>query len=40
MSEEELAKARAHHDKKHGGSNPPNAAGKQEKGKKIPAKPR
>ena len=40
MSEEELAKARAHHAKKHGGSNPQNAASKQEKGKKIPAKPR
>jgi hypothetical protein len=38
MSEEELAKARAHHDKKHGGSNPQTPAGKQEKGKKMPAK--
>ncbi len=40
MSEEELAKARAHHAKKHGGSEPQQTPGKQEKGKKIPAKPR
>jgi hypothetical protein len=40
MTEEEIAKAKAHHDKKHAGSNPQNAAGKQEKGKKIPVKPR
>jgi hypothetical protein len=40
MTEEEIAKAKAHHDKKHAGSNPQNTAGKQEKGKKIPVKPR
>lgn len=41
MSDEEIAKARAHHAKKHGENEPQQpAAGKQEKGKKIPAKPR
>ena len=40
MSEEELAKAKAHHDKKHGGSSPQTTTGKQEKGKNIPVKPR
>jgi len=40
MSEEEIAKARAHHAKKHGGNEPEQTAGKQEKGKKVPAKPR
>ena len=40
MSEEEIAKARAHHNKKHGGESPQNPAGKQEKGKKIPVKPK
>ena len=40
MSEEEIAKARAHHEKKHGGTNPQNAAGKPPQGKKIPVKPR
>lgn len=40
MSEEEIAKARAHHEKKHGGQNPQNMAGKPEQGRKIPVKPR
>jgi len=39
MSEEEIAKARAHHAKKHGGGSPQNPPGKQQ-GKKMPAKPR
>jgi hypothetical protein len=39
MSEEEIAKARAHHEKKHGGENPQGAANQQQ-GKKIPVKPR
>jgi len=38
MSDEEIAKAKAHHDKKHGGENPQNAAANQ--GKKMPVKPR
>ena len=40
MSEEELAKARAHHAKKHGGENPQASTSKQQQGKKIPVKPR
>ena len=40
MSEEEIAKARAHHVRKHGGENPQNTAGSQRQGKKIPVKPR
>ncbi len=40
MSAEEVAKAKAHHAKKHGGSNPQNATGKPQQGKKIPVKPR
>ena len=40
MSEEELAKARAHHAKKHGGSNPQNATGNRQQGKKMPGKPK
>lgn len=40
MSDEEITKAKAHHDKKHGGSHPQDATGKQEQGKKIPVKPR
>ena len=40
MSEEEIAKAKAHHDKKHAGSNPQNTAGKQQQGKKVPVKTR
>lgn len=40
MSEEEIAKARAHHAKKHGGNNPQNMAGKPEQDKKIPVKPK
>lgn len=40
MSQEEIAKARAHHAKKHGGSNPQNAAGQKPPGRKIPVKPR
>ncbi len=40
MSEEEIAKAKAHHAKKHGAGNPQNATGKQGQGKKIPVKPR
>ena len=39
MSEEEIAKAKAHHDKKHGGEHPQEGAAK-EQGKKIPVKPR
>ena len=38
MSEEEIAKARAHHAKKHGASNLQNMAGKPEQGKKIRVK--
>jgi hypothetical protein len=38
MSEEEIAKAKAHHDKKHGGENPQTAPANQ--GKKIPVKPK
>jgi len=40
MSEEEVAKAKAHHAKKHGGSNPQNNAAKPQQGRKIPVKPR
>ncbi len=40
MSEEEIAKAKAHHAKKHGGSNPQNMAGKPEQGKKMAGKPK
>ena len=40
MSEEEIAKAKAHHDKKHGGENARNTAAKPEQGRKIPVKPR
>jgi hypothetical protein len=40
MSEEEIAKARAHHAKKHSGENPQNASGKPQQGKKAPVKPR
>ena len=40
MSEEEIAKAKAHHARKHGGSNPQSSAGKPQQGKKIPVKPR
>jgi hypothetical protein len=41
MSEEELSKARAHHNKRHSGMNPQNTAAKagQDK-KKVPVKPR
>jgi len=39
MSEEEIAKAKAHHDKKHGAS-PQDMAAKPAQGKKIPVKPR
>jgi hypothetical protein len=41
MSEEEISKARAHHNKRHNGQNPQTAEAKagQEK-KKIPVKPR
>jgi len=38
MSEEEIAKARAHHDKKHHGDNPQNTAAKPGQGKKMPGK--
>jgi hypothetical protein len=38
MSEEEIAKARAHHEKKHGGSHTPNAARNPQQGKKMPGK--
>ncbi len=38
MSEEEIAKARAHHAKKHGGN--PQTTGKAQPGRKIPVKPR
>jgi len=40
MSEEEIAKAKAHHAKKHGGDNPQHTAARPEQGKKIPVKPR
>jgi hypothetical protein len=41
MSEEELSKARAHHNKRHSGMNPQNTAAKAAQGKKkIPMKPR
>ena len=40
MSEEEVAKAKAHHAKKHGGSNPQNDTAKPQQGRKIPVKPR
>ena len=40
MSEEEVAKARAHHEKKHGGSNPQDDTAKPQQGRKIPVKPR
>ncbi len=40
MSEEEIAKARAHHNKKHAGETAQNAAGQKQQGKKIPVKPR
>jgi hypothetical protein len=40
MSEEEIAKAKAHHDKKHGGDHPQNTASKPGQGKKAPAKSR
>jgi hypothetical protein len=41
MSEEEISKARAHHNKRHNGENPQNSSAKagQDK-KKIPVKPR
>jgi hypothetical protein len=41
MSEEEISKARAHHNKRHNGENPQNASAKagQDK-KKVPVKPR
>ena len=40
MSEEEIAKAKAHHAKKHGGESPQGGAAQQQQGKKIPVKPR
>lgn len=41
MSEEEIAKARAHHDKRHGGENPQKNAGKTgAKTKNVPVRPR
>ena len=40
MSEEEIAKARAHHAKKHHGENPQNTAGKPGQGKKAPGRQR
>ena len=40
MSEEEIAKAKAHHEKKHGGTNPQDGAANQQQGKKVPVKPR
>ena len=40
MSEEEIAKARAHHAKKHHGENPQSMAVKPDQGKKMPAKPK
>ena len=41
MSEEEISKARAHHNKRHSGENPQNTSAKagQDK-KKVPVKPR
>jgi hypothetical protein len=38
MSAEEIAKARAHHDKKHGHGSPQDGAAKPQQGKKIPGK--
>jgi hypothetical protein len=41
MSDEEIAKARAHHNKRHGGDHQKNASAQSAKGKKnVPAKPR
>jgi hypothetical protein len=40
MSEEEIAKAKAHHAKKHGADNPQATSAKPAQGKKIPVKPR
>lgn len=40
MSEEEIAKARAHHSKKHAGSNPQNAGMKKPQAKKDLIRPR
>lgn len=40
MSEEEVAKAKAHHAKKHGGSNPQDQTAKPQQGRKVPVKPR
>jgi hypothetical protein len=39
MSDEEIAKAKAHHDKKHAAT-PQDMAAKPSQGKKIPVKPR
>ena len=41
MSDEEIAKARAHHDKRHHGDHAQNASAKPGQGKKnVPVKPR
>ena len=40
MTDEEIAKARAHHAKRHSGENPQNAAGSGKDKKKVPAKQR
>jgi len=41
MSEEEIAKAKAHHDKRHGGETPQaNAAKAGTKAKNVPVRPR
>jgi hypothetical protein len=41
MSEEEISKARAHHNKRHSGENPQNTSAKAGQDKKrVPVKPR
>lgn len=40
MSDEEVAKARAHHDKRHGGEHPQDAPQAGQGKKKIPVQPR
>jgi cytochrome c553 len=40
MTDEEIAKARAHHAKRHAGEPPNGASTQKAQGKKIPVKPR
>lgn len=40
MSEAEIAKAKAHHARKHGEINPQSTAGNPQQEKKVPVKPR